>query len=547
MNRIISSVVVFLFSISIYAFSGSGSGTEKSPYMITSANELFEVRGNLSAFYKLANDIDLSEWNTENSPIYGWTPIGTSSSPFTGSFDGNGMKIINLKIKREQDDYVGLFGYVSGASFSNIWFINAEVSGQDNVGTIAGFAMGGTYKNNITINSHITGRNNVGAILGQHNSSNRASLNFLNCYVVGGFVVGNQNIGGIIGSSYTVYDSGEMNINVCHSSAEIIGIENCGGICGFIDGKAKTTQRIRDCFAVGNVVGSTSVGGILGHAQVAGGAYHSELVCEKNYIKGCIKGVSNTSGIAGFTKYSSSTYVMSSNFCIADTIEGSYRISPNVSNVENFSLSSTVHVDEDGHTAFFEDCAQNGTSLGSALLKMASTYQAIGWDFSTVWKDMSLHNQYPIHLDMSPAPVVHAFEAKSKGMIKGSTTFNNGKIYCIIDNVLYTSEIEDGKWELVLGNTNKGKKALLAACEIGKIPSSIVTAFAENTYDEQAVVIGDSNSDGVVDAADVVGTINYILGKPSSSFNQQNADVNEDGQILVDDAVGTVNVIMNNQ
>lgn len=58
---------------------------------------------------------------------------------------------------------------------------------------------------------------------------------------------------------------------------------------------------------------------------------------------------------------------------------------------------------------------------------------------------------------------------------------------------------------------------------------------------------GDANGDGAVDAADVVSIINYILGKPSSSFNNKNADTNGDGQILVDDAVGTVNLIMSNQ
>ena len=64
---------------------------------------------------------------------------------------------------------------------------------------------------------------------------------------------------------------------------------------------------------------------------------------------------------------------------------------------------------------------------------------------------------------------------------------------------------------------------------------------------EPEPIFGDANGDEAVDAADVVSIVNYILGKPSSSFNDKNADTNGDGQILVDDAVGTVNKIMNNQ
>ena len=90
---------MFFFSaMSLYAslsfgqFSGSGSGTESDPYLITSPDELFEVRNSLSSHYKLMNDIDLEEWLAEESPTQGWIPI----QKFTGTFDGNGHTISNL-------------------------------------------------------------------------------------------------------------------------------------------------------------------------------------------------------------------------------------------------------------------------------------------------------------------------------------------------------------------------------------------------------------------------------------------------------------------
>ena len=115
MKRIIIGVLAIFTSLVSNAFSGSRLGTEKSPYLITSANELFEMRSDLNAHYKLMNDIDLGAWIEDNSPIQGWIPIGTVSSPFNGVFDGNEKAIKNLFIKRENSDNIGLFGFVQTA------------------------------------------------------------------------------------------------------------------------------------------------------------------------------------------------------------------------------------------------------------------------------------------------------------------------------------------------------------------------------------------------------------------------------------------------
>ena len=104
-----------------------------------------------------------------------------------------------------------------------------------------------------------------------------------------------------------------------------------------------------------------------------------------------------------------------------------------------------------------------------------------------------------------------------------------------------------GNWKNTLGRLSSGTKAIILSNETGKIPSSIVNAFAKEVIEEPTIITGDANGDGAVDAADVVSIVNYILGKPSSAFNEKNADANSDGQILVDDAVETLNRIMNNQ
>ena len=57
-------------------------------YEISSARQLRNL--DLDEDYVLTKDINL--WGME------WTPIGNQTTPFTGTFDGNGHKISNFKI-----------------------------------------------------------------------------------------------------------------------------------------------------------------------------------------------------------------------------------------------------------------------------------------------------------------------------------------------------------------------------------------------------------------------------------------------------------------
>lgn len=76
----------------------TGAGTVEDPFIILTAEELNNMRNHPDASYKLGADIDLSAWITTNSPETGWQPMGTSDTPFTGTFDGNGHVIENVWI-----------------------------------------------------------------------------------------------------------------------------------------------------------------------------------------------------------------------------------------------------------------------------------------------------------------------------------------------------------------------------------------------------------------------------------------------------------------
>lgn len=88
-----------------------GMGTEKYPYLITNAQELSNVRDNLSAHYRVINDIDMRQ-------VTDWEPIGSSSAPFSGHLDGD-----NYSVKK-WNTTTSLFGIVNGST------PNSKLTGQ---------------------------------------------------------------------------------------------------------------------------------------------------------------------------------------------------------------------------------------------------------------------------------------------------------------------------------------------------------------------------------------------------------------------------------
>lgn len=106
--------------IVVPASATGGSGTASDPYRIQTAAELQSINNNLGAYYILMNDIDLSGRT--------WTPIGTSSVGFHGSFDGNGKTIKNLALSSTSQS-AGFFGGVtSGATIKDVTFQDCSVT-----------------------------------------------------------------------------------------------------------------------------------------------------------------------------------------------------------------------------------------------------------------------------------------------------------------------------------------------------------------------------------------------------------------------------------
>ena len=558
MKRNIVSTIALVLSLGAYAqFSGQGNGTERDPYLVSNADELFEVRNDLNAYYKQTEDIDLKEWILENNGNLGWNPIGTSTTPFSGCYDGGNHSIINLSINRETDN-VGMWGCVANATIKNVAFINPVVKGGNNVGVIFGYC---DMQNSVTV-SDIT--------------------------IISGTVRGGNRVGGIAGSMVVGYTSEPYNqqytsktstciIQKCYCNADIFGNNECGGICGETNGEYNTAlwthtmkSEIKKNVFEGTINATDRVGGIVGFLSgmpgkhyVSGGTLggaHSDngnyCITEHNVSIGSIYSKNTASGIVG--SYVEDIMIYSNggarpnesyiqyNAARLDTISGSSINRISNCQFENNIASSNMVGLVNNRVISFDETTSNGIGYGTNQLKRRTTFEGLGFDFNTDWNLID-SKTYPFHKSQVIPPSVTKFISGSKGHIEGLSD-GNGTIYIVCGQTLYQTQSVEGKWELTLGAISENEKVSVCFKKADYLPSILHYAYANAPeIIEPEPIFGDANGDGAVDAADVVSIINYILGKPSSSFNDKNADANGDGQILVDDAVGTVNIIMNEQ
>ncbi len=129
----------------------NGDGSEDNPYQITNAAELYWFaeyvnKGNASACAKLMNDITVNEnvivqgaLNSDVSGFVEWTPIGqrigSSTKPFSGTFEGNSCTISGLYVSAT-NGYKGLIGYMQSGTVKNVTVADSYFSGTTNIGAV---------------------------------------------------------------------------------------------------------------------------------------------------------------------------------------------------------------------------------------------------------------------------------------------------------------------------------------------------------------------------------------------------------------------------
>ncbi len=147
----------------------------------------------------------------ENFTFTGFTSLGTSEAPFTGTIDGQYHTYSDLKTP--------LVAYANGATIRNLMLDNVTISGGTNVGAICNEATGTTR--------------------------------IYNC--------------GILATMSTASTDEDGYTHITNCSSSISGSNYVGGIVGLLDGES----RVINCFSYANVSGGAEVGGIVGHNNVA--------------------------------------------------------------------------------------------------------------------------------------------------------------------------------------------------------------------------------------------------------------------------------------
>ncbi len=276
------------------AFEGTGS--QSNPYQITSVKDLEMLSQSVAdgesyqgIYFKQTADVDLSGASLR------YVPIGDTSTPFQGNYDGNGMKIKNLNVDFNGFNYGGVFGYIGKqGAVSHLSIENAQLSGQGSYyGMLAGYSQG------VIDDCHAVGKLTIKGVLagGLVGASEGAMRNSS----FEGQIAGYGSIGGIAGNSY-----GE--ISKCHAigAVTINGFvtsldTDAGGLVGEAYKLANTQSSITDSYFQGIVsetTGNSYTGGLVGLAV--------SMSIERCFNVGTVTGVGQKSsdtasgGLIGF-------------------------------------------------------------------------------------------------------------------------------------------------------------------------------------------------------------------------------------------------------
>ena len=201
---------------------------------VATADEFVKIGKNPTGKFILTADIDM-----DGKDFKGFT------SDFSGTIDGQGHKVKNLKVEFNGDNERGVFYKTVSATIKNIAFENMQVLGHGTkrIGLV-GNALGTTFEQ-VAVTGKVDGDDNV-ALLAGH----AENVTIKNCYV-SGEVVAAMQAGGFIGqlegkgaSIENSYFNGDIKVTIYGWAA---------GFIGRIEASAGTTINLNNSVSIGNV------------------------------------------------------------------------------------------------------------------------------------------------------------------------------------------------------------------------------------------------------------------------------------------------------
>lgn len=239
--------------------------------LICNCEDLQRIGEDLSADYRLENDINCSQ--TENwNEGKGFNPLGSDQSNlFSGTLDGQNHIIVNLFINRSDQVFVGLFGYLQG-EITNLGLENVNIKGNNSTGALVGSNLGGTITDSY-VAGIVFGNDDTGGLVGR----NGKDAKVINSYSLATVFNGGKDVGGLVGENEGII----MN---SYATGSVSSKKGTGGLVGENEGTVKNS------YATGDVAGDENVGGFVGD---------NEGLITNSYATGTISGNKDVGGFMG--------------------------------------------------------------------------------------------------------------------------------------------------------------------------------------------------------------------------------------------------------
>lgn len=385
-------------SLPVFAanFAG-GTGTIENPYLISTKEHLDNVRKNLNAHYKLINDIEFSIDDFESTGTFyndgdGWIPIGggKKTTPFTGTFDGNGYTISGIQISLEEYPglyivYTGLFGYNKGTicnlnltecNFSTIVYTEADYSISNYI--YSGYVTG--YNENVIKNCTITNSELICKHTYTADNSYRIYVGGIAGYS-SGYIGDCTNVGSVktassFKNSYTLDTGGIVGYNTgkifnCFNKNKVESIFEAESVHSSVGGIAGMSENgvIVQCHNSGSLVANSKItsgdfsvnatnGGIVGMS--------TKTVIENCYNTGTV------SSTATASRTSASSGASSTAYCYAGGIVGT--MNSEYSSIRNCYNTALVYGNAYAYGAYARAQVYAGGIAGSSYGKIETCF-----------------------------------------------------------------------------------------------------------------------------------------------------------------------------
>ncbi len=252
-------------------------------YEISTADELYAFAaavngGNRAINGKLTANIVVNQnmltadgkLNGNGSNFRVWIPIGNTTYPYMGAFEGNGNTVSGLYFNDSSSYDIGLFGRVyEVGKVQNVGVVDSYFNGKGTIGGVVGTNYG-TVENCYSGTTVGGIDHSIGGVVGSNNPDGTVR----NCHSVGSVNSTASYVGGVVG-----FNHADGIVENCSNTGTI---SNDGNFVGGVVGDNYGT--VQNCYNTGAVSGTgIRVGGVLGINGASG------TVTNCYYLNGCAK------------------------------------------------------------------------------------------------------------------------------------------------------------------------------------------------------------------------------------------------------------------